>query len=134
MPAENWAEKCNGSIQYVDKNQIDYELELSQIRGHVIDWSSVPLPRACAALFTEEKDHKLIATTLTNEQGYFELRALKPGKYRLVVWDGQRALCPANVKIILQPRDKHTLGRRNISVHMEASGIDHCSWCELREN
>lgn len=57
-------------------------LVFRRVSGRAIDPSSVEVPVVCIALFGED-GHRLIATTLADEKGKFELSRIALGKYRL---------------------------------------------------
>ena len=56
---------------YVNRNQVDYgSLKVSTVTGVARDEHGTAVPSARILLFTE-KEHKLVASTTTNEKGMF---------------------------------------------------------------
>jgi hypothetical protein len=121
------AQESNGKCvpTYQDHNMIDYgPLVFRNLSGHDIDPYSVRMAGGCIGLFTEE-DHRLVATTQTDQDGNFAFAKTAPGRYRLVVvFPG---FCVANVplRVVHWPRG----GRlRRLVLHMMLGAIDTCSY------
>jgi hypothetical protein len=114
-------------LSYESRNQTDYgPLQVSKIRGTMQDAQGSPIPKACVAIFTEI-DHKLIALTETDRSGYFKLKGIPDGNYRLIAkYEG---FCPANAKVRIE-RNRRI--KKPLSVKMRFAGIDTCSYIELR--
>ncbi len=115
---------------YENHNQIDY----GPLRVHAIQGTTVidvgnreqhGVPGACFALFTE-RDHKLVANVVADDNGHFEIRSIQPGRYRLVA--RATGLCTANIplEVVKSSRQKAAL-----VIHFRAAGIDDCSYGEL---
>lgn len=116
-----------GDMSYENRNQVDYgPLQLSVLRGTVKDPQSVVVPKVCIGVFTE-KDHKLIASVQTNDKGYFELKNIPGGDYRLVATFA--GFSPANAKIRLKGRSTIT---KELIVQMRLFGVDTNSFVELK--
>lgn len=114
-------------LTYESHNQIDYgPLRVSQIRGIAQDAQGVLIPGSCIGVFAKT-DHKPIAVTETDENGHFELSGIPDGNYRLVIkYD---AFCPANAKVRI---DRHVRTKKTLIARMRPSGIDTCSYVELK--
>jgi hypothetical protein len=113
--------------EYENHNQIDYgPLIVRKIQGAITDPQQAAIPKACVALFTE-KEHRLVATTQSDEEGKFSLANIPPGRYRLVT--KAEPLCAASVPL-------RVVNRRNtkkvLHVHMKPHSLDSCSYAELR--
>ncbi len=115
--------KCTPTYQ--NHNMIDYgPLVFRSLSGRAVDPNSVPMAAGSVGLFAEE-DHRLVATTQTDQDGSFKLAAIAPGRYRLVA--EFRGFCVANVplRIVLWPRGGL---RRKLVLHMRTTAIDTCSF------
>ena len=121
---------CSEPIKYVNRNQIDPPaLKINKIEGKVLS-DIYPVPEACIGLFTDnEKDPKLILTTVTNKNGFFKIRNVKPNQYRLIVkYD---SLCTANIQIELLPSSN----KNSVVVHMlnyGGYGMEGCSYADYK--
>ncbi len=123
---------CDSHPSYISRNQVDYgPIRLKIIRGKVFieqnDGTPLDSIPACLALFTE-KSHRLVARSEANDNGYFIFRAVRPGRYRLVVRDPQGFFCPANVKVLITKQGPRT----RLGVHMRSGGIDSCSFVDTK--
>jgi hypothetical protein len=114
---------CKKDTSYENHNQIDYgPLQVQQITGIAKDPRGVALPKVCLFLFTEN-DHKLIASTATDDKGEFRIEPVAPGKYRLVAkysW-----FCSANVPLMVKKRGDKS---RTLVLHMRPPAVDTCSF------
>jgi hypothetical protein len=120
-PAQEPAGKC--APAYQNNNNIDYGPRVFRtVSGHAIDPFSARMSGGCVGLFAE-KDHRLVATTTTDQDGSFAFATIAPGRYRLIV--DFRGFCAANVplRIVRWPRGWH----RTLVVHMSVGHIDSCS-------
>lgn len=116
-------ESCSEMV-YENHNQVEPKiLQLGTVRG-VVQWGRVRIAKACIGVFTET-DHKLVATIETDDTGQFSSERIPKGAYRLVV--RYSAFCSANAPIQVS-------GKRGKSatVHIEAAGIDTCSYIEAK--
>jgi hypothetical protein len=113
-------------LSYANRNQIDYgPLRVAAVRGTAKDAQGVAIPRACVGVFAET-GHKLIAETLTDGDGNFELKGVPPGDYRLVVkCDG---LSPANAELRIEP----SRGKKTLVVQLRPAGLDTGSFVEVK--
>ena len=114
-------------VEYENHNQTDYgPLVVHEVRGLVTDrQGSGVVANVCLGLFTET-DHKLFATAAIDSAGKFLLQNIPTGRYRMVV--KADALCTANVPLrIVKNRKKAKM----VHVHMEARGLDSCSYVAL---
>lgn len=135
--AQQSGNPCGCSITYENNNQVDPSpFSIRVIAGRAI--SEVggpaeeigPLPGACLGLFTAQ-DHRLVATTVTNEEGRFQFDRVQVGEYRLVVRAAGH--CVANVPLrIIRPTRVGTRQRRQIVLHMRPASIDTCSYGSYR--
>ena len=80
------------------------------------------VPGARLGLFTGQ-GHRLVATTVADDEGRFRFAAVLAGKHRLVVHVA--GLCVANVplQVVKGSRGKD---RKQIVVHLRPAGIDSC--------
>ena len=83
------------------------------------------MPQVCVGLFTA-KEHRLLATTETDSHGYFELRDIPRGDYRIIA--KVLGFCAANVPVRI---DSHR-GKRKVLLHIRPEGIDTCSWGDYK--
>ncbi len=117
---------CN-NMSYEHRNQVDYgPIKVNSVRGTVRDFNKVPIPNACIGIFSESS-HKLIAAAGSSKNGYFEIKGIPDGDYRLVI--KYAAFCPANAKLRLESHSQHY---KPLVVHMEAGGIDSCSYVDKK--
>lgn len=123
--------ECDAKPVYVNRNMVDYgPIVVTRINGRVLmeqtDGTILDAIPACIALFTE-KGHRLVARSEAGDNGYFKLKRVSYGNYRLVVRDPQGVFCPANVKVRIAKRRRSS---RRLAVHMRAAGIDTCSFVD----
>ncbi len=119
---ESKAKPCTQAPAYVNRNQIDYQVTVSRIEGHVVDADGVAIPGSCVAVFSEP-DHRLLASFETDDSGHFALPKLARGDYRLVaMYD---SYCPVNARMRVSRRGGP------LRLKMVPSGIDTCSYAEL---
>jgi len=118
---------CDSTTKFVDKNMVDYALDVKQVRGSIADPAGAPVPKDCVAVFALDRS-TLLRTTEASQDCTFELTGLKSGDYWLVVQDPQRVFCPATARL----KVRNSARKVTISVHMQRAGIDRCSYCESR--
>lgn len=129
---------CNITMVYDNHNQVDpSRFSVTRVSGLVI--SEVgrdqakeigPLPGACVGLFTEQ-DHRLVATTVTDQEGRFQFSTISSGEYRLVVQ--AKPLCLANLPLrVLRHSHSAASKQRHLIIHMRPAGIDDCSYGEYK--
>jgi hypothetical protein len=113
-------------LSYASRNQTDYgPLRVAAVRGIAKDAQGVAIPRACVGVFTEA-DHKLVASTQTDDSGNFELKDIPAGDYRLVAkYEG---FSPANAKL----RVERSRGKKTLAVQMRPAGLDTSSFVEVK--
>jgi hypothetical protein len=58
-------------------------VSVRSVAGKLIDTNRVPMPGICIGLFTDE-DHKLVASSVSGEDGRFDFSDIPRGKYRLL--------------------------------------------------
>ena len=125
--AQAQSQSCKDMI-YENRNQTDYgPLQLTVIRGTVIDPQAVVIPQLCVGIFSEP-DHKLISVSETNDKGEFEIKNVPKGDYRLVAH--YVGFCPANVRVRIRPDLR---GGKPLFIHMKPSGIDTCSYVDHKK-
>jgi hypothetical protein len=101
---------CKSPIEYGNRNQVDPKRSnVRRLSGRVIMEVGQPAKElgpvpACLGLFTE-KDHRLVASAVADEEGHFKFHSVASGRYRLVVRDPQNAFCLA----------LHALARRRMA-------------------
>ncbi len=136
--AQQSTEPCGMRIEYGNRNQVEpARLSVGLVSGLVI--SEVgrdatrrevgPVSGACLGLFTEQ-DHRLVATIMADQQGYFEFSSVPSGQYRLVVQ--AKPLCLANVRLRVRRRSISATSKHKLIIHMRAAGIDDCSYGEFK--
>lgn len=122
---------CSKPVEYVNRNQVDpTRISLRGIEGRAIDSDGVAVPDVCVALFSE-KERKLVAQTVTDENGYFRFGKISEGDYRLVGRLEYDHLCPVNVRI-RQRKPSAGPGKKKLILHMRPSGIDDCSYGDTK--
>ena len=94
--AQQHTSTCQSPIEYGNRNQIDPKRSsVKTVSSRVIaevghpakEIGSIP---ACLGLFTE-KEHRLVASVVADDEGYFKFDSVPPGRYRLIVRDPQNA-------------------------------------------
>ena len=121
------SERCKSPIEYENHNQVDYgPLSIRAVTGRASDKDRVSIPGVCLGLFTE-KEHRLVAQTITDQEGRFHFSVVPKGRYRLVAQ--YPGFCSANVPLrIVRWPGGGLLKARHIVLHMEPTAIDHCSF------
>ena len=108
------------------------KVSLRVVEGQAIDPNGVAVPNVCVALFTR-KDKRFVTQTVTDENGYFRFGKIPKGKYYLVARVERDYFCPLNVEI---NRLSFPFGgffqRNRLVLHMEARGIDVCSYADKK--
>jgi hypothetical protein len=114
-------------LSYENRNQTDYgPLRVSAVRGTAKDAQGVAVPKVCVGIFTET-DHKLIASTQTDDNGHFNFKNIPEGNYRLVAkYEG---FSPANAKLRIERRSRK---KKSLAVQMRFAGLDTSSYVELK--
>src|SRR5437868_5492993 len=125
VPSQEAATGCK-DLSYANRNQTDYgPLRVANIKGTARDAQGVAIPKVCVGVFTE-MDHKLIASTETDDNGDFEFKGVPAGDYRLVAkYEG---FSPANAKL----RVERSRGKKALSVQMRPAGLDTGSFIEMK--
>ena len=115
--------------EYQNHNMVDYgPLVFRHLSGRAIDPASVEIPGVCVGIFTE-REHRLIATAVSDQDGKFALPAIPAGRYRLVaIFPG---FCAANVpvKIVRWPRGD---SKSRLVLHTVLPAIDACSYGDYK--
>jgi hypothetical protein len=121
---------CDSPMSYESHNQIDPKpIRLKTIRGVAIDEEGVAVWNLCLGLFAE-KDRKLIVSIRAGEDGRFALKDISPGDYRLVA--KSPGFCTANVPLRVGSRSSGS--KTELVLHMNATGIDKCSYGDLAKS
>jgi hypothetical protein len=118
---------CDSTVQFVDRNMVDYTVKVRAMRGKVVDIDGWGVSRACLVLFNSDHS-KLLRTFEASDNGEFTANGIKSGDYWLVVRDSQHAFCPASARLKL----RRMTNRSRLVVNMRAGGIDSCSFCEAK--
>lgn len=146
--AQQESPQCKSLINYENHNQIDLKPssvrvvsgrvfnEVSDVGTHTANMAheNGVIPGACLGLFTE-KDHRLIASAVADDEGNFKFKSVPLGRYRLVVYDPQNLLCVANMSLRVVGWPRGGIFKRKsttIMIHMRVSGIDECSYGEVK--
>jgi Carboxypeptidase regulatory-like domain len=117
---------CLSEVKYENHNFLEPEaLIVSDLKGQVADELSDSLSRACLSVFTEA-EHKLVASTTSDEDGYYKFDKIPPGQYRFVVF--VYGFCTANARITITDADPRSLKYRSVYVHMRIRKVDTCSF------
>lgn len=117
------------AMVYENHNQVDPKpLRLHSIDGVARDDEGKVIPSVVIGVFVE-KGHTLIATAESSSKGYFALKHIPPGKYRIVA--KHPAFCTANLPITIVPG---VIGHPHefLELHMKVGGIDTCSFGTLK--
>jgi len=105
---------------------IDYgPLKVKSIVATASDFTGAPMFQVCVGLFTE-KDHTLVATAISDEDGHVEIEHIKSGDYRLV------AKSPGFGALNAKLRISRYASAKRLLLHMEAKGIDSTSYATLQ--
>jgi len=121
-----FAEPCKEMV-YRHENQIDLKpIELRQVQGTALDPNGTVMPQLCVGIFTEP-EHKLLRYSQTDDDGVFaaDTHGLPDGEYRMVV--EATGFCPANAIIRIK---SHSRKKKLLVIHMNARGLDTCSFVE----
>jgi hypothetical protein len=131
VSAQQKEEPCKTPITYENRNQIEYSpLPIQIVSGVAQDKDGARIPGVCLGLFTE-KEHRLVATAVTDEEGNFQFNQVPPGRYRLVA--KYSGFCPANTLLRLTRRASNKkMKTKTLVLHMETAKIDHCSYGDYK--
>ena len=117
---------CSHEVKYENHNQVDPDaLTVRDLKGQVTDMDGATIPRACLSVYTET-ERKLIASTMSDENGNYKFDKIRPGQYRLIVFIN--GYCTANAKIIIAAPCLSSIKYKSVYVHMRVRGIDTCSY------
>jgi hypothetical protein len=115
----------NQDDTYVNRNQIEVRpLKLSRITGIAKDEEGAVIVGVRLLLFSDP-GHKLIASTVTDQDGVYAFGHIARGRYRLVA--KSLAFCPANVAIQVR-----YFGKKQLHLHMVVGDLDTCSFGDLK--
>jgi hypothetical protein len=114
-----------GEMSYQSRNQVDYgPIRVRRLAGKATDRDGVAVPGVCVGLFTEA-DHRLVTATETRPDGYFNLRDVPKGDYRLVA--EYEAFGAANARVRIGRR-----GTEHTALWMIPPGIGRTSYFERK--
>jgi len=127
--------KCKSPIDYGNRNQVDAKRStVGRLSGRAISEVGDPAKEigpvpVCLGVFTE-KDHRLVASAVADEEGRFHFASIPLGRFRLVVRDPLNLYCLANMPlhVVKWPRGK----AKPLVIHMRPSGIDDCSYGDFK--
>ena len=137
VPAKQTKEPCKCQATYENNNQVDPKpLSVRAVSGRTIsevgDVGAAQeigaVAGACIGLFTEQ-DHRLVATTVADDEGRFQFDEVPAGRYRLIIQVA--GLCVANVPLQVV-RGSRSKEQKRIVVHMRPSGVDSCSYGDYK--
>lgn len=135
-PPRQAAKQCN-DMTYENRNQVDPPpLVVSALFGRAFVEIGDPAEHVdpatglCLGLFTEGK-HRLIASSISDQEGRFRFPRPAAGRYRLVGLGA--GLCTVNVRlqVVASLRRKGPKQQR-IVLHMRPPGIDRCSYADFK--
>jgi hypothetical protein len=130
--AQQTAPSCPNPIAYESHNQITPPpLSLRKISGRAVASDGVSVSNVCLGLYTE-KDHRLVASAVADNEGYFQIRKIPAGRYRLAVKDRYGGFCTANVPIRISAWPRSVLARKRLVIHMRPAAIDTCSYGDYK--
>jgi hypothetical protein len=131
--AQDADEDCPKQLEYVNRNQVDpLTISLRGVEGRAIDSSGAAIPNICVALFTE-KEHRFVAQTVADENGYFRFGKIPKGRYRLVARVDYDYLCPVNIRIRRVNFPSGGIFRKTrLVLHMRPAAIDTCSYGDTK--
>src|SRR5438270_12104970 len=126
---------CKSPVEYGNRNKVEPKRStVKGVSGRVITEAGNPAKEldsvpACIGLFTE-KEHRLVASTVADEAGYFRFDSVPAGLYRLVVRDPQDLFCVANMplRVVRGSRSSAKL----LVIHMRPASIDDCSYGDFK--
>ena len=133
VAAQDKDDDCPKQLEYVSYNQVDPPtISLRGVEGRAIYPDGAPIPEICVALFTE-KEHRFVAQTVADENGYFRFGKIPEGRYRLVARVDYDFLCPVNVRIhrVSFPRGGF-FKKTRLVLHMRGAAIDVCSYGDTK--
>jgi hypothetical protein len=96
-------------------------VSVRSVAGKLMDMSKVPMPEICIGLFTDE-DHKLVASTVTGEDGRFDFSDVPRGKYRLLARVHGYYVAEIRVQVVGRPGGG-ILRRERITIGMQLPGV-----------
>lgn len=134
--AQSSSDPCPASPAYENHNMVDYgPLKVRIVEGKSIIHSedkAAPeraISGACLSLFTE-KEHTLVASTVADSEGRFQLAPVTPGRYRLLA--RSNGFCVANIPVLIMGSSGATKSQATeLLIHFRPAGIDTCSYGEL---
>lgn len=97
----------------------------------MLDFASVPVPHVCLGLF-DDKEHSIVATTTSSEDGHFSFRNIARGRYRLVVKIQGFGVANVPLALVAWPSGGF-LHNASLTIHMRPAGIDVTSYGERRQ-
>jgi len=140
-PEDLWQKlRCSESPEYPNANKkLKKILKVSAIKGVTILYAAeylAPDPKgffegSCVALFTDDKEHKLVATTISGNNGIFSLKNIPNGNYRLLITHPWGFTHPADLPIRLV-KSKSNSGKKKIMVYMVGSNFAGDSYAKLK--
>ena len=124
---------CLKQIEYVSRNQVDPpKISLRRVEGRAVDSNGVAVGYICIALFTE-KEHRFVAQTVADKNGYFRFGKISKGNYRLVARVNYDYLCPVNVRIRRAGFLRGGFFRKTrLVLHLRVAAIDVCSYADTK--
>ena len=121
---------CGTQMTYENHNQVDpVPLSVRAVSGRAVDMDGVRIPRVCIGVFTNQG--KLVSTTMTDDEGLFQITRLSQGVYRLVAkFNG---FCVTNVplEVVRWPRGG-ILVRRSVVLHLQPVRMHHCGYGDYK--
>jgi len=119
--AQTKGSPCKQPIQYDGealRPQLGYKpVSVRSIAGKLMDMNRAPMPEVCLGLFTD-KGHRLVASTVTNEDGEFDFSDIPEGKYRLLARVPGFYVADITVQVVDWPGGG-ILRRKKITIYME---------------
>ena len=134
--------ECESPATYENVNRKESKgLTIPVIEGHVMIYAGENIPSgsnikvvgACLAVFTE-KEHRLVAQTISDENGNFTFTAISSGRYRLIVRHPMGIVNVANIPLrVAGQSSKGKSKSKKIIVYMVGNNFAENSFARLKQ-
>ncbi|MCG8456402.1 MAG: carboxypeptidase-like regulatory domain-containing protein, partial [Holophagales bacterium] len=106
------------------EGSVTIEIETRRVRGRLLDWDGLPVPRARIDLFRSDDSQDSGRSIETDANGSFELRALLVGTYRLTAYAEGRGTASRKLEVVRDLDDQQLRLRRPGSLKVHARRTD----------